>query len=422
VKPQLMLVLSMGLLAAFVSFAAETTNDVAVSAQFSKHHAISVEEWGQEKTEGVSVREVSDYVFGNYRGEFPSPPHADLNPKRAYIVRWKDFPFRFVFTHEGSYCPWFEFTDGSGVCYQFLEGNDGWAELFNNWGRQERNSFVEVIESGPQRVWIRWTYFGVNMEKGQPAYHATEDFWAYPNGLILRRQTYESLIPNETKGYAREPIEMIGLCPVGKRWFDVLKVIPETEERHALAVLDPFSDKRYDVFWKPKPGTVMDSTHRQSGCDWKEFENAVGVALVIPLVEGAPFCIYGDASGFDHKYTRNKEHTFPGHGNNWGSSSWDHWPIGWLNSQAHPVDEDSLMLYPNHFSPAGMDFFALANEESARGVYYSLLGVGGNDLEAVREIARKWLNKGESAVGWPDSPADLPHLDLGGVSDDGGRQ
>ena len=137
--------------------------------------------------------------------------------------------------------PWFELPDGAGVCFQFFEGNDGWAELFNQWGRQERNSFVDVIESGPKRVWVRWTYFGVNVKAGQPAYRATEDFWAYPNGLVLRRQTYRTLLPGKHEGYAREPIELIGMCPVGKRWFDVLEKDPASEERHALAVLDAFS-------------------------------------------------------------------------------------------------------------------------------------------------------------------------------------
>ena len=126
--------------------------------------------------------------------------------RRRLSSVWKDFPFRFVFSHEASYCPWFELPSGAAVCYQFFEGNLGWAELFNNWGRQERNSFVEVLEPGPQRVWVRWTYFGVNMEQGQPAYRGTEDFWAYPNGLIVRRQTFESLLPGDHHGYAREPI------------------------------------------------------------------------------------------------------------------------------------------------------------------------------------------------------------------------
>ena len=34
-------------------------------------------------------------------------------------------------------------------------------------------------------------------------------------------------------------------------------------ERHALAAMDPFSDARYDVYWTPKPATLLDATpHR----------------------------------------------------------------------------------------------------------------------------------------------------------------
>src|SRR2546430_138368 len=171
----------------------------------------------------VTITEVSDYVFGGYTGAFPSPPHADLNPRRAFVIQWRDRPARFVFAHEASYCPFFELPSGAGLCYQFFEGNDGFAELFNDKGRREENSFVDVLESGPQRVRVRWTYFGVNMESGQRAYRGTEEFTAFANGLILRRQSYESLMPDDHRGYAREPIEMIGLCPVGKLWRDVLR-------------------------------------------------------------------------------------------------------------------------------------------------------------------------------------------------------
>ena len=117
---------------------------VAFSTSLTKPEPVTMAELAMKKQEGVSAIEVSDYVFGNYRGDFASPPHADLNPRKAFIVVWKEFPFRFVFCHEGSYCPWFELPSGAGVCYQFFEGNDGWAELFNNWGRQERNSFVDI--------------------------------------------------------------------------------------------------------------------------------------------------------------------------------------------------------------------------------------------------------------------------------------
>ncbi len=399
-------ILSLWLLTAFASLAAETPKKLVVPTLLTKPQPITMSELSRLRTEGVAVREVLDYVFGNYQGDFPSPPHADLNPKKAFIISWSNFPFRFVFSHEGSYCPWFELASGAGVCYQFFEGNDGWAELFNNWGRLERNSFIDIMEPGPRRVWVRWTYFGVNMVAGQPAYRATEDFWAYPNGLVVRRQTYESLLPKDHHGYGREPIELIGLCPVGKRWFDVLKQVPGSEERHALAVLDAFSDKRYDVYWKPKPGTVWDSTHRKTGCAWPDLNDSPGVAMAIPMTEGTPFCAFGDNSGFRHDYTKLKDHTFVAEV--WGSSCWDHWPIGWLNSQGHPVDEHSLQLYPNHFSPLGMDFFALPNEEVVRGAFYSLYGVGGDDWEAMRKAVRKWLEKGESAMRDPDSGADLP--------------
>jgi len=362
-----------------------------------------------QKNDGVSVLEVSDYIFGGYKGDLVTPPNADLNPRKAIIITWKDKPFRFVFAHEQSYCPFFEFPSGAGVCYQFLEGNRGWAELFNKWGRQERNSFVDILEAGPERVWVRWTYFGVNMATGQPAYRATEDFWTYPNGLVLRRQTYRTLLPGKDEGYAREPIELIGMCPVGKRWFDVLKKDPATEKRHALAALDPFSPKRFDVYWTPAPDdkTICD----RSGSTWQEIDDSAGVALVIPMREGATFCIFGNSSGYRQDYTHLKEHSFPDtRGNNWGSTSWDHWPIGWLNSQAHIVDAGSLQTYPNHFSPAGMDFFELQNEVEEQGIYYSLCGVGGDDMEAIRSLARRWLAKGPAAIIKPSSIADLPAL------------
>ena len=384
-----------------------------LSTSLAKARPISVVELARRTTTGVAVAEVKDYVFGGYRGDFHSPPHADGNPCKAYIVSWEALPFRFVFSHEASYCPWFEFPSGAASCYQFFEGNDGWAELFNDWGRKEKNSFVDVLESGPKRVWLRWTYFGVHMESGEPAYRATEDFWAHPNGLILRRQSYESLIPHEHKGYAREPIEMIGMCPVGKLWFDVLRTDPSSGASHALAVLDPFSQKRYDLYWEsaPEPQNIWKASPRRSGANWKSLDDSPGVALIVPMQEGSPFCIFGDASGFRHDFTRIKEHSFRDTGGwGWVSKSWDHWPIGWLNSQAHEVSADSLEKYPNHFSPAGMDLWDLPDEESARRVFYSLIGVAGENLEKVRTIARKWLDRGERAIASSWSIADLPTI------------
>lgn len=349
------------------------------------------------KTSGVSVAEVSDYVFGNYAGDFKSPPHADMNPKRAFVIYWRDFPFRFVFSHEASYCPWFELPDGVALSYQFFEGNDGWAELFNDYGRKERNSYVDIIESGPRRVWVRWTYTGVNMESGAAGFRGTEDFWAFPNGLVLRRQSYESLMPGDKRGYAREPIELIAMTPVGRLWFDVLAREPSTGESHAFVGLDAFSKARADIYWKsrPVPGKPFTSTARRTGSAWKELDDARGFAGLIPFREGSPFFVVGDASGYPHETTRMKEHSDKATGGwGWRSLTWDHWPVGWLNSQAHDTDDESYKKYPSHFAPFGLDLWSMKDGETERRDFYSLMGVGGDDIEAVRRLAREWLTRG----------------------------
>jgi len=347
----------------------------------------------------LAVREVNDYAFGNYRGEFVSPPSADGNPRRAIIVEWSTLPWRLVFWHEASYCPFVELRDGGGACFQFFEGNDGWAELFNQFGRMEKNSVVEIIDRGPQQVHVRWTYYGVNQQSGERAYHAAEDFYCLANGLMLRRQVYTSLLTKRHEGYSREPIELIGMCPVEKTWKDVLRMNNSSGERHALATLDPFSSKRYDVYWKPKESSLWDATPRRSGCDWTDIDNSDGVVLVLPMKAGSPFCAFGTASGFPANKTRIKEHSHKDTGGaGWVSSSWDHWPVGWINSQGHAVDAASLAKYPNHFSPAGMDFFAMANEESASGEYWSIIGVGDDDLEILRRTCRDWLQLGSELM------------------------
>jgi hypothetical protein len=380
---------------------------------FHTEKPVTMSELKKMTTSGVSVAEVSDYVYGNYAGDFPSPPHADLNPKKAFIIFWKDFDYRFVFSHEASYCPWFEMASGAAVSYQFFEGNQGWAELFNNYGRKERYSFIDIVERGPERVRVRWTYFGVNMETGAAAYIGVEDFWAFPNGLILRRQQYHSLMPGDPRGYAREPIELIAISPVGKLWFDVLAREPSTGESRAFIGVDSFSSARVDIFWKraSKPNKPFAGTSRRTGAPWKQIDDARGVAAIIPLSDGSPFFMIGDNSGFPHETTRLKEHSDKSTGGwGWRSLSWDHWPIGWLNSQAHDVDDESYKRYPSHFAPFGLDLWSLPNEATERRVYFSLLGVGGQDIEAIRKLSRNWLEKGAASATDPAHAASLRPL------------
>jgi hypothetical protein len=135
-----------------------------------------------------------------------------MNARKAVVVFWKGRPQRLIFSHEASYCPLLELPNGAAMCNQFFEGNLGDAELFNNLGRKEKNSFVNIIENGPQRVWVRWTYVCVNMnDDARPRLRGTEDYFAYPNGMVLRKMTYESLMPDDIVGYSTQPVELFGV-------------------------------------------------------------------------------------------------------------------------------------------------------------------------------------------------------------------
>src|SRR2546428_11744691 len=132
---------------------------------FEKPSPLPTADLAKTSTRGVSAIEVSDYAPGHYMGALtPGPPHADLNPKKAVVVIWKDSPCKFVFSHEASYCPYLELPDGSGMGNQLFEGNRGNAELFNSTGRKEKNSSVDIVESGHERVWVRWNYLAVHKD------------------------------------------------------------------------------------------------------------------------------------------------------------------------------------------------------------------------------------------------------------------
>lgn len=381
-------------------------------------------------TSGVSVVEVSDYAPGHYAGDLtPSPPHADINAKKAFVVHWKDHTHRFVFSHEGSYCPILELPNGTGMCNQFFEGNiqgppenhQGSAELFNNMGRKERNSFVDVIQSGPERVWVRWNYFCVRKEDdSDPRLRGTEDYFAYPNGLVLRRMTYESLIPENYVAYSQQPVELFGVAPAGKLIKDLFSPDPEKGDYLTLALIDLYSDQKYEVYWGEE-GRV-----RRHGDDstLAALSESPGCALVMPFRDRLLFAALGDSSGFRTERTDFVDHCTPGAkgGCEWGQGIWNHWPIGWVNSQEYNWEKGSPYPYSfgsigQFFVPEGARYISFVknyfgnakdmelNHWTAKHVFYVLLGTA-SDWEEIRRIGRTWLDKGDACAN-PDSISDL---------------
>jgi hypothetical protein len=389
---------------------------------FEKPAPISMAELAKRTTAGVSAAEVHDYAPGHYTGALtPSPPHADLNPKKAVVVFWKDHAQRFVFSHEASYCPVLELTSGAAMCNQFFEGNYGDAELFNNPGRKERNSFVDVIQRGPDCVWVRWTYFCVNMQDDtKPRLRGTEDYLAYPNGLVLRRMTYESLLPDAEIGYSTQPVELFGVAPVGSVLKDLFPGDAQRGDYLTHAVLDLYADRRYDLYWSEQ-GAV-----RRQGDDatLAAISRSRGCALVLPFRERLLFAVLGDASGFPPEKNQLIDHCTPGAegGAGWGAGRWDHWPIGWLNSQTSLWKHGSPYAYSfgsigHFFVPDGQrirsfwkDYSAFCkdaklNRWTAQRVFYVLLG-SARDFGEVRRIGRDWLDQGADCAR-PESVARL---------------
>ncbi len=389
---------------------------------FEKPEPLTMAELAHCTTKGVSAVEVKDYVPGHYTGPMkPSPPHADLNASKAVVVFWKDPSQRFIFSHEASYCPWLELTNGAGMCNQFFEGNYGDAELFNDSGRKEKNSFVDILQSGPERVWVRWTYFCVNMkDDSKPRLRGTEDYFAYPNGLVLRRMTYESLMPGSDVGYSTQPVELFGVVPAGALIKDLFPRDAEHGDCNVLSALDLYGDRRYDIYWDDK-GNVR---RRGTDATLVEIWHSKGCALVIPFREKLLFAVLGTASGFPPANNRLVDHCTAGAqgGAGWGQGIWDHWPIGWTNSQTTYWKPGSPYAYSfgsigQFFVPNGKPLTVLGRDYPAyckdmdfnrwteHHVFYVLLG-SANDWESIRRIGRKWLDQGRDCA----RPESIAHL------------
>jgi hypothetical protein len=383
------------------------------------------------KTRGVSAVEVSDYDICGYKGELkPSPPHADLNPNDAIIISWQGDTHKVVFCHEASYDPWMELPNGACLCNQFFEGNSGYAELFNNNGRKTRNSFVDIVQASPERAWVRWNYFCVNKDNdAQPALHGTEDYIAYPNGLMWRRLTYETLMPDDPNGYSWQPIDFFSAVPNGTEWRDLFPRDDEHKDYLVCSVLDAFTEKHYDIFWDDngKARRVGDAALLL------EISHSRGLAMVMPFKAGYLFTILGAASGFPSEKSQVVDHSFNDTGGwGWGSARWDHWPVGWLNSQEHEY-KPGVSKYPYSFGPVShyivnkplrhvaqmkvndpaSDYYREAhdmdlNRWSERHVYYTLTGVA-RDMESIRKLARNWLDQGQACA----KPESIEGLHIG---------
>jgi hypothetical protein len=227
-------------------------------------------------------------------------------------------------------------------------------------------------------------------------------------------------MPDEVVGYSTQPVELYGILPQRASFKHFLSRDPGHGDYNAFSVLDLYGDRRYDIYWDESGGV------RRNGDDavLTAIAKSRGSALAIPFRNRLLFAVLGEASGFPPKYNQLVDHCTPGAtgGLGWGQGWWDHWPIGWANSQLSNWKPESP--YSSHFGSVGQFFLPEGkrlksfwkdysehvkdlefNRWTEKRVFYVLLGSAG-DWDEIRRVGRTWLDKGTECA-YPASIADL---------------
>jgi hypothetical protein len=102
---------------------------------------------------------------------------------------------RFVFWRGSSYCPFWAGPSNTGFCYE-------WAEILSGHGirgvndcaeplqdKELRYGRVEIVESTPARVHVRWSYQSCDLDYKVGGSFAVEDYFFYPDGFGTRVMT-----------------------------------------------------------------------------------------------------------------------------------------------------------------------------------------------------------------------------------------
>ena len=128
---------------------------------------------------------------------------------------------RFVFWRGSCYVPFWAGRHNTGLSYEWAETKppaDGFKDCVEPLMDKElRYGRVEIIESTPSRIHVRWTYQSCDFNYKVWGDSATEDFYFYPDGFGTRVLTLQSALDSDY-----ELSEFIIMTPAGAYPFDVL--------------------------------------------------------------------------------------------------------------------------------------------------------------------------------------------------------
>ena len=122
------------------------------------------------------------------------------DPKLNDVVVFLPNGSRFVFWRGTNYVPFWAGSQNTGVCYQWAEnlsipiyhadGSRDFPEPLYDF--ELRYGSVDIIESTPSRVHVRWTYQATDVNYRVWGDQAREDFYFYPDGFGTRVLTISS--------------------------------------------------------------------------------------------------------------------------------------------------------------------------------------------------------------------------------------
>ncbi len=128
---------------------------------------------------------------------------------------------RYVFWRGSSYIPFWAGRHNTGLCYEWAETDppkDGYTDCVEPLMDKElRYGRVQIMESTPARVHVRWSYQSCDFEYKVWGDSAVEDYFFYPDGFGTRVLTLQS---RPTGDY--ELSELIILTPQSTYPFSIL--------------------------------------------------------------------------------------------------------------------------------------------------------------------------------------------------------
>ena len=371
---------------------------------FEKPQPITMAELAGKKIEGVEAVEVSDYAPAGYKGELkPSPPHADFNPQEGGHHRLGQAPATLRLQPRGQLLSLVGIAQRRRAVQPVLRVNEG-GDLFSDTGRRERNSFVDVIQSGPDRAWVRWNYFCVSPRRRHPPEHPRHRGL---HRLSQRAGVAAADLPHHDARRNRR-------ATVGSRSTS----LPPRRRAREWKDLFPRDPRARRLQRGRGPGRLLGQDlprllgrsrarpRRVGDAEllW-QISKSKGFAMVMPFKAGHLFVVLGQSSGFPARKEPDRRSQLRRHRRlGLGLGRWDHWPVGWLNSQSHDYQPGSP--YPYHFCPV----LALHGQQADRrlpqrvsrhacGTWNTTAGRSGTCITRSAAWAATWSR----SAGWPGS-------------------